>query len=122
MTALFACHGETGDTASGGSGPFRHRLDALGIKYKSLDADSDGTLCLNVSGTPITDLGPLRELPLTHLCLQGCYGITDFSPLREMQLAWINLCRTKMVDISVLSHMPLLGPLPVYNVHTGERL
>jgi hypothetical protein len=53
-------------------------------------------------------LAPLTELPLTHLCLQGCYGITDFSPLGKMRLHWLNLCRTRMTDLSVLASLPLL--------------
>ena len=82
-------------------------LDTLGIAYKSLRAGPDGTFCLNLSGTPITDLAPLTELPITHLCLQGCHGISDFSPLREMRLLWLNLCRTKTLDLSALSRLPL---------------
>lgn len=105
---LFACHADDGNAAADGSAPFRCRLDKYGIKYKSLHVDSDGTFCLNVSGTPITDLAPLRELPLTHLCLQGCYGITDFSPLGKMRLLWLNLCRTRMTDLLVLASLPLL--------------
>lgn len=87
--------------------PFRCRLDAQGIRYKSLHAHNDGTLCLNLSGTRIMDLAPLTELPLTHLCLQGCYGIMDFAPLGKMRLLWLNLCRTRMTDLSVLAHMSL---------------
>jgi hypothetical protein len=78
------------------------------IQFKSLHLGNDGTLCLNLSGTRITDLASLAELPLTHLCLQGCYGITDFSPLAKMRLLWLNLCRTRMTDVSVLASLPLL--------------
>ena len=53
-------------------------------------------------------MAPLTELPLTHLCLQGCYGITDFSPLRQTRLTWLNLCRTKMMDLSPLAELHLL--------------
>jgi hypothetical protein len=52
-------------------------------------------------------LASLTELPLTHLCLQGCYGIRDFSPLGRMRLLWLNLCRTRMTDLSVLAGLPL---------------
>jgi hypothetical protein len=58
------------------------RIETMGIRYKSLHWDCDGACYLNLSGTNITDLSPLKTLPVTHLCLQGCFGITDFSPLK----------------------------------------
>jgi hypothetical protein len=73
---LFQCHG---DDVYGQSEcdrrRFQSRLDALGIRYKSLYVGSDGTFGLNLAGTIITDLSPLAALPLTHLCLQGCREI-----------------------------------------------
>lgn len=86
---------------------FTRRLEAIGIRYKSVHLGCDGTCCLNLSGTIITDLSLLKELPVTHLCLQGCYGITDFSPLRDMTLTWLNLSRTRMKDLSSLRGLPL---------------
>jgi hypothetical protein len=88
--------------------PFRMRLEKMAIRFKSLHLGNDGTLCLNLSGTQVTDLAPLTQLPVTHLCLQGCYGITDFSPLGNMRLFWLNLCRTRVTDLSVLASLPLL--------------
>lgn len=106
---FFHCHHDGPyDEEEAGRRCVQRRLDALGIRYKSAYVGSNGTLGLNLSGTRITDLSPLTELPLTHLCLQGCYGITDFSPLGVMRLSWLNLCRTKMMDLSVLSTLPLL--------------
>jgi hypothetical protein len=100
---------------------FRRRLEKMAIPFKSLHLGSGGTLCLNLSGTRITDLAPLKELPLTHLCLQGCYGITDFSPLGKMRLSWLNLCRTRIMNLSVLSHMPLLH-LDLHRTRTTDLL
>lgn len=87
--------------------PFRMRLEKMAVRFKSLHLGNDQTLCLNLSGTQITDLAPLTELPLTHLCLQGCYGITDFSPLGDLDLTWLNLCRTRVSDLSMLARLPL---------------
>lgn len=79
------CHDGDGYGEREERGPLLRQLDALGIKYKNLHANNDGTLCLNLSGTRITDLSSLTELPLSHISLQGCYGITDFSPSRHMR-------------------------------------
>jgi hypothetical protein len=108
ILSLFNCHrdGEEAEREDD-RWRFQNRLKALGIKYKSLYVGIDGTSCLNLSGTIITDLSPLRELPLTHLCLQGCYGIADFSPLGDMSLTWLNLCRTKITDLTSLAGLSL---------------
>jgi len=106
---LFYCHR---DTAQGENERdrrrFRFRLDALGITYKSVYVGIDGTVCLNLSGTIIFDLSLLAELPVTHLCLQGCYRIVDFSPLHDMNLVWLNLCRTRIKDLALLRGPSLL--------------
>jgi hypothetical protein len=108
LSTPFCCRENEEDANSSQNQPhFRRRLDAMGITYKSLHVVNDDTICLNLSGTRITDLSPLTELPVTHLCLQGCYGITNFSPLWKMRLSWLNLCRTRMTELSVLSRMPL---------------
>jgi len=90
--AFFHCHldDEHGETGSDSRG-FRLRLNAMGIRYKGLYAGGDGAVFLNLSGTTISDLSPLTALPLTHLCLQGCYEIADFSPLKSISLIWLNL-------------------------------
>lgn len=106
---LFHCHldGEGGEREANGR-HLRRRLDSMGVRYKSLHVGTDGTLWLNLSGMPIVSLSSLTELPLTHLCLQGCYGIADFTPLDEMRLVWLNLCRTSVTDLSPLARLPLI--------------
>ena len=106
--AFFHCHldDECGETESD-SQDFRLRLDAMGIRYKSLHVGDDRAVFLSLSGTTITDLSPLAAFPLTHLCLQGCYWIADLSPLKGMSLIWLNLCRTRITDLSPLRCMPL---------------
>ena len=108
ILSLFDCHrdGEEAEREDDRR-RFQGRLKALGIAYKSLHVGPDGTIGLNLSGTPIADLVPLTALPLTRLCLQGCYGIADFSPLREMKLTWLNLCRTRVKDLSPLARLAL---------------
>lgn len=79
----------------------------MGISYKSLYVECDGSCWLNLSGTIIADLSSLKHVPVTHLCLQGCYQIADFSPLKDMQLHWLNLSRTRITNLSALSKLPL---------------
>lgn len=86
---------------------YQHYLNAAGIRSKSLRSLPDGSICLNLSGTPVTDLSPLTEIPISHLCLQGCYGITDFTPLGGMNLVWLNLCRTRIHDLRDIARLPL---------------
>ena len=85
----------------------KRRLDARGVSYKSLYVECDGSCWLNLSGTITADLSPLKYIPVTHLCLQGCYQISDFSPLAGMKLNWLNLSRTGITDLSSLGEMPL---------------
>ena len=108
IPAWFHCHGDDRDgEREGDRRRFQHQLDALGIKYKSLHVGTDGRFGLNLSGTLIRDLSLLETLPLTHLCLQGCYAIADFQPLGGMSLIWLNLCRTRVRDLSPLEKLPL---------------
>jgi len=95
----------------------RRTLDAMGIRHKSLYVGCDVSCWLNLSGTIIADLSPLKQVPVTHLCLQGCFWITDFSPLSEMKLKWLNLSRTRITDLSPLSELPL-AYLKLYSTRT----
>jgi len=120
--SFFHCHldDEYGETESDSRG-FRLRLDAMGIRYKSLHVGGDGTVFLNLSGTTISDLSPLAAFPLTHLCLQGCYEVADFAPLNGMSLIWLNLCRTKIADLSSLGKLPL-SHLDLHRTRTIDLL
>jgi len=77
------------------------------IEFKSIHANADGSLRLNLSGTKSVDLSALTLLPLTHLCLAGCWRITDFTPLSKMGLVWLNLNRTDIIDLSPLRNLQL---------------
>ena len=56
----------------------------------------------------LTDLEPLRGMPLFRLSLSGCTQITDLKPLTGMQLRilWISGC-VKITDLSPLQGMNL---------------
>jgi hypothetical protein len=82
-------------------------LRRQGIEYKSIHGNADGTLRLNLSGLNVCDLNPLTILPLTHLCLAGCWRIADFTPLRKLGLVWLNLTRTGITNLSPLRNLPL---------------
>jgi hypothetical protein len=104
----FVCHVDTGTSEQ--PEVTRHArllLDAAGLRFKSLHVGLDGGLHLNLSGTAIGDLQPLKDLPITHLCLQGCQRISDFSPIGRMNLVWLNLCRTRIMALSALAGLPL---------------
>lgn len=122
FSSFFHCHfdNEYGETESDSRG-FRLRLDAMGIRYKSLHVGGDGAVFLNLSGTTISDLSPLVAFPPMHLCLQGCYEIADFSPLKDMSLIWLNLCRTKITDLSPLGKLPL-SHLDLHRTRTTDLL
>jgi hypothetical protein len=85
----------------------RRWLQSQAIEYKGIHANPDGTLRLNLSGTRHLELSALTILPVTHLCIAGCWRITDFTPLRKMRLVWLNLSRTSIVDLSPLRDLPL---------------
>jgi internalin A len=64
-------------------------------------------LMLDLSQTPITDLGPLRGKPIVELYLEDTLA-TDLSALRGMPLEKLYLSRTPARDLSALENMPLV--------------
>ena len=96
--------------------------------YRALRRDeASGMLQLDLSGTDIADLTPLRgmplaaidvnatrvsnidvlkDMPLTTLNLAGT-KVRDISGLKGMRLTRLNLWNTQVTDISVLKGMPL---------------
>jgi formylglycine-generating enzyme required for sulfatase activity/prenyltransferase beta subunit len=63
---------------------------------------------LRLQGTPVSDLSPLRGMPITDLMLEFCPNVADLSPLAGMPLTRI-WCggKTKVSDLSPLAGMPL---------------
>jgi hypothetical protein len=61
---------------------------------------------LSLRDVPVSDLSPLRGLPLESL---DCYHtrVTDLAPLRGMKLRWLVVSNTGVSDLSPLAEMPL---------------
>lgn len=62
---------------------------------------------LDISRTLVTDLGPLKGMQLKALTAQGCH-LTDVTPLAGMPLRGLHLNLNKITDLSPLSGMPLV--------------
>ena len=76
----------------------------------SLSIDDDtGLVALSLDGlNGLTDLGPLRGMPISRLGLRYCPALRDLSPLRGMPLARLDLFYCGGVsDLSPLRGMPL---------------
>jgi Leucine-rich repeat (LRR) protein len=61
---------------------------------------------LDLCQTAVSDLGPLRGMPLRQLWIYGT-PVTDLGPLKGAKLESLNIARTEVKDISVLRGMPL---------------
>jgi hypothetical protein len=107
LTQFYCCRDNESEETRLETRRLKRQLDATGIPYKSLHIGCNGSCWLNLSGTIISDLSLLINIPVTHLCLQGCYGISDFLPLKDMKLNWINLSKTRIMDLSMLSNVPV---------------
>jgi serine/threonine protein kinase len=55
----------------------------------------------------VTDLRPLKGLPITNLNLRGSQYIADISPLQGMPISLLDLSDTRISDIRPLTGMPL---------------
>jgi serine/threonine protein kinase len=64
---------------------------------------------LNLSGcSKLKDLGPLRDLPLTSLNLDGCSQVKDLIPLQGMKLTALSMFGVgQLRDLAPLQNMPL---------------
>jgi serine/threonine protein kinase len=89
---------------------YRQRIQAswpgLGDR---LGLDGDGRCRLELGGcAQVSDLSPLRGMPLTYLGMGGCAQVRDLAPLRGMPLTTLILggC-TEVVDLTPLQGLPL---------------
>jgi Leucine-rich repeat (LRR) protein len=73
---------------------------------------------LNLYSTKITDLAPLRSMPLVWLNL-AFTRVSDISALQAMPLKWLNLGNTSVGDVSTLAGMPL-EELALYNTPASD--
>ncbi|NOY75160.1 MAG: protein kinase [Kiritimatiellaeota bacterium] len=83
--------------------------DSAGINDKSLALLGMTQLkMLNLANTGITDLTPLKKLPLNELIVSNT-NIKDVSPLKGLDsLRNLSIAGTKITDISPIKHLKLL--------------
>lgn len=82
------------------------RLDKAGIKAKSLQAFTNNTIIVDLEGSGIKDLTPLKGAPVKMLCLAST-GVTNLALLKGMPLEVLDLRNTRVSDITPLKGMPL---------------
>jgi hypothetical protein len=63
-------------------------------------------LALNICNTEVTDLSPLRGLPISLLWLANT-SVTNLSPLRGMPINSLHIAQSRISDLSSLDGMPL---------------
>ena len=61
---------------------------------------------LNISGNPISDLGPLRGMKLGTLICENC-PVEDIEPIRDMPLTLLNLSGCRITSIEPLRGMQI---------------
>jgi hypothetical protein len=64
-------------------------------------------LVLDLSGCDITDLRPLKGMPLVALFMEGNDRLTDIEPLRGMRLIKLYLSDTRIANLGPLRRAPL---------------
>jgi tetratricopeptide (TPR) repeat protein len=74
---------------------------------------TNGRLQLDLSGTAIDNLAPLKDMPLGYLKVSGCPKIKDLSPLRGLPLEQVDLTSTAVSDLSALRDVPTLKDLDI---------
>lgn len=62
---------------------------------------------LDCSLTRVSDLSPLKGMPLTSLNVSRCSAIGDLGPLKGMQLITLHCSKTQVSDLRPLVGMPL---------------
>ena len=74
-----------------------------------LTLGTDGHFAYIHRGGPVlTDLTPLKGIPLTRLDLAGAPEVINLSPLEGMPLKYIRLTNSKLRDLGPLKGMPLV--------------
>ncbi len=84
-------------------------LDLSGTKVSDLSPirGAPKLTSLNLANTPVVDLLPLDKVPLTDLNLSNCVAVVDISKLKDARLARLNLWKTQVRDLSALKGQPL---------------
>lgn len=84
-------------------------LDLSGTKVTDLSPLRGATklVTLNLSGTTVADLLPLDKIPLSDLNLSNCPAVVDISKLKDAKLTRLNLSRTQVKELSSLKGHPI---------------
>lgn len=90
--------GNSGEIDLDLSGSLISNLNILvGIPLESLD----------ISGCPISDLGPLCEMRLLRRLNVSNTVVTDLCPVKDLQLHELRISKTRVSDLEPLRNMPL---------------
>ncbi len=81
--------------------------------------DWNALLALDIKGTGITDLSPLRGLPLKRLVAEGC-PVTDLEPLRNMRLSTLDVNFSKVADLEPVRGMTALQSLSLVGTNITD--
>lgn len=88
---------------------------------------------LNLAGSAVDSVAPLRGIPFTHLDIANTQ-LRDITPLNPTSLEWFNINTSKVINITVLSNAPLdyftavktrirsIAPLAFEDARLRERL
>ena len=93
--------------------PTQQKLAEFNTNYTgkgTFTATKEGQIIADLERTGITDLTPLKALPLSELNL-GANPVADLAPLKGMPLKSLNLWTSKVVDLSPLKGMTSLTNL-----------
>ncbi len=88
------------------------RMGRLTLDLRRLEIDDLGWAAgvpfevVDLSGTQIADLRPLRNMPVVSLRIRHL-PVVDLSPLEGMELDYLDMEGTSVADLSVLGGMPL---------------
>jgi tetratricopeptide (TPR) repeat protein len=84
----------------------RQMLQKSRIYCKNLSVDDKGLCAVDLSNTSVSDLSPLKDIPISRLNLMRT-SIFDLSPLKSLPLTSLNIAYTKISDLSPLRGMRL---------------
>ena len=88
------------ETAWPGLGKYLTLLEAGELEFNLEPSD-------NKAKAQVSDLSPLRGIPLSHLRLTGAWEVRDLSPLVGMKLNTLHIRYTGVKDLAPLRGMPL---------------
>jgi len=102
----FAMARRLGDSAEGVRQALETQLADRAVPYRQLRVDTDGTISLNLTNRPISDLSVLNGLPVTDL--QIAYtAVTNLAPLRELPLRSLDVRHTPLRSLAGLAGVKL---------------